>query len=251
MKNPKQCILLGVIVAGTLLAGCVQKPDCRDDEALKLQAWSAYKAGNLPRAKALIAQADKLYVPQAQLWRRTLDLRVAEAEGSPKGEVRHLLQAWAEQRTDWSVEDVANAELALAETLRRELAVDWLYDLDVEAWPKDQRTQYNTLLSRLQSVNPTARSEAVVRGRLGIRGIYEAGDVARAAREALQCARETRDAPTAILAAKLYNELGNEPKKSEMLNLAVSLSEDEAIRRQADAVCALPLGTPAQLSATR
>ncbi len=238
--TPKRMLL--AVAALAALCGCVRTPDVRADARLRAQAQAAFDAGNHPRAKALVAQADRHRVPRAELWRRTLDLRIALAEGTQQGELRRLLQAWAAQRDDWTTEERADAELTLAEALRQDYALDWLYDLDPAPWPPALRARHNLLFTRLQAGKEAFRDETITRWRLGVRGLYDAGDTAAAAREAERCARQTRNAEAALTAAKLRNELGDEAGKAEALSLALSLSDDEATRREATLIRTAPAG---------
>ncbi len=235
-----------IVVPIVLLAcacGCVRRPDVQADRQLHGQAQAAFEMGDFTRAKALIRQANDLYVPRAELWRRTLDLRIAQAEGNPQGELRRLLRAWAEQRSDWTLEERVDAELTLAETLQQAYAQDWLYDLDSAAWPASLRTRYHLLFTRLQEGNVSLRDERVTRWRLGVRGLYDAGNVARAAQEAEHCARQTRHAEAALIAAKLWNELGDEEAKTEALSLALELSKQPSVQREVTLIRTAPAGT--------
>ena len=83
-----------LIVAAAALAGCVQTSDVREDARLRGRAATAFAAGDFARARALVARADTLNVPQGRLWRRTLELRIALAEDAQHGELRRFLQAW-------------------------------------------------------------------------------------------------------------------------------------------------------------
>lgn len=242
MLTKRRAMLLAV-AAVAVLCGCVRVPDVQADARLRTQAQTAFDAGNYARAKALIAQADRHEVPRAELWRRTLDLRIALAEGTQQGELRRLLLAWAEQRDDWTAEDRADAELTLAETLRPEYALDWLYDLDPAPWPPALRARHNLLFTRFQAGKTAFLDETVTRWRLGVRGLYDAGDVTAAAREAERCARQTGNAEAALIAAKLRNELGDEAGKTEALSLALSLSDDDTTRQEAALIRTAPAGT--------
>lgn len=234
-------------VALAALCGCVRTPDVQADARLRAQAQAAFEAGDYPKTKALVARANDHYVPRAELWRRTLELRVALAEGTQQGELRRFLQAWAAQRDDWTAEERAEAELALAETLQPAYALDWLYDLDPAPWPAALRARHNLLFTRLQAGKPAFRDEAVTRWRLAVRGLYEAGAIEAAAREAERCARQTQNAEAALTAAKLRNELGDEAGKAEALRLAESLSADVAVRREATLIQTAPLGAKSAL----
>ncbi len=146
----QRLILPAVLVLATL-CGCVRNTDIHADARLRSQAYAAFGAGNYPQAKALIARADTYHVPQAKLWRRTLELRIAQVEGKQQGELRNLLQAWGEQRDDWEPADRIDAELTIAETLTPNYALDWLYDLDPVRWSPDARARYNQLFSRAKA----------------------------------------------------------------------------------------------------
>lgn len=242
-RNP----MVFVVVALAALCGCVRTPDVQADARLRTQAQAAFEAGDYPKTKALVARANRHYVPRAELWRRTLELRVALAEGTQQGELRRFLQAWAAQREDWTAEERAEAELTLAETLQPAYALDWLYDLDPAPWPAALRARHNLLFTRLQAGKPAFRDEAVTRWRLAVRGLYEAGAIEAAAREAERCARQTQNAEAALTAAKLRNELGDEAGKAEALRLAESLSADAAVRREATLIQTAPLGAKSAL----
>ncbi len=234
--------LIGAVSVVGVLVGCVQKPDIAADAALHRQAAAAFEAGNYAQARRLIARADRLQVPQAELWRRTLELRMVLAGETPSGELRRFLDAWAAHRSDWSPADAAEAELALVEALKPALAADWLYDLDANTWPAAQQTRYNLLLSELQKGQPALRDEQVARWRLAIRGLYEAGNLTAAAREAARCAREDASVESALLAAELYHELGNQPERDAQLAAAESLSPTAAVRVRVEQIRALPKG---------
>ena len=234
-------IILSVAVC---LSGCVSETDVRADARLRRQAMAAYDARDYRRARAIIDCADRLYVPRAELWRRTLDLRLARAAGRQQGELRRLLLVWGEQRSDWSVTELAEAELALAEAFGGDYAQDWLYDLEPEAWPAPLKTRYNLLLTRLQAGRPALYDDTVARWRMAIRGLYDAGNLSGAAMEAGRCAREQRNAEAALTAAKLYGELGDRAAKERYLNLTGELTEDEDLLRELGQVRAAPLGVP-------
>ena len=69
-----------LLACGALaLAGCVQNSDVREDARLRGQAMTAFAAGDFRSARAIVAKADTLHVPQGKLWRRTLELRMALA----------------------------------------------------------------------------------------------------------------------------------------------------------------------------
>lgn len=232
------------LMVAALLAGCVQKVDVQRDAQLRVQAQTAFDGGDFRLARAVIAQADRLYVPQAELWRRTLEMRIALAEGSPQGDLHRFFRAWGEQRSDWSLAEEVDATLTLAETLRPELAIDFLHELNPNIWPAAQRTRYNLLMSHLQQGQPALRDDTAVRWRLAIRGLYDAGDLISAAREAKACARSVGSAEVALLAARLYTELGSAAERADALELAVRLSPGEATARTVAEIAALPLGTP-------
>ncbi len=232
-----------LIVAAAALAGCVQTSDVREDARLRGRAATAFAAGDFARARALVARADTLNVPQGQLWRRTLELRIALAEDAQHGELRRFLQAWGEQRGDWDAETVADAELTLAEALRPQYAADWLYDLETAAWPQPLRTRYNLLRASLQQGRPALHDDTVARWRLGVRGLYDAGRLGAAAAAAARCANETRNAEAALIAAKLYNEAGDAARKAQALALARALTAgDPAAAREAALIETAPLG---------
>ena len=211
MKNPAQTLRTAAAALALLCAlvapGCVQKEDVLRDAQLGNQARAAFDLGQYARARNLIAQADRLYVPQGELWRRTLELRIAQAEGNPQGELRRFLVAWGEQRDDWSTVERAEASLAMAETLREDCARDFLREEDPNAWPAAQRTRYNLLLSHLQRGQSALRDDTLARWRLAINGLYEAGDLAGAAREARRCADQTGDPEAARLATQYESAL--------------------------------------------
>jgi len=225
------------------LSGCVRITDVRTDARLRQEAQTAFAAGDFGQTRRLIARADKLYVPSSELWRRTLELRIALAEGAPRGELRKFLQAWAEQRSDWRPEDCADAELTLAETFRREYALDWLYDLDPAPWPQALRSRHNLLFTRLQSGDMAFYDETVTRWRLAIQELYRAGRVDEARDEAFRCARETRNVEAALIAAKLSNELGDEKGKAEALELARAASDSADVRQRIVLIQSAPSGT--------
>ncbi len=232
-----------LLMAAVCCVGCVTRPDVKQDGMLRQQAMEAFDAGNYGRVRALVDRAEACYVPRSVLWRRTMELRVALAEGSQQGELRRFLRAWGEQRSDWSVEDLANAELTLAETLSPALAADWLYDLDSTRWPSAMKTRYNLLLAKLQSEHPTMRDDAAARWLMGVRGVYARGEVQEAAVEAMRCARNLKSANAALVAAKLYNELYDEGKKEAALALAQKLSNDMISQQEISLIRSAPLGT--------
>lgn len=226
-----------------LLVGCVRIPDVQADAALRTQALQAFEVGNYTAAKKLIEKADGYYVPQSELWRRTLDLRIALAEGTQQGELRRFLRAWAHTNSKWRQEDVINAELTLAAALRPALAIDWLYDLEPQSWSADQRTRYNILLTRLQDGQPMLHDDTVARWRLAIRGLYDDGNVSAAAQEAERCAYQMQNPTAALIAAKLYNELGDEGAKIAALNYAASLTPDPQTLQEINLIRTAPLFT--------
>ncbi len=232
-----------VALAAVAFAGCVRMTDVRHDEALRQQAYTAFAAGDFHQARRFVAQADGLYVPQGRLWRRTLDLRMATAEGSQHGELRRFLEAWGEQRDDWDVATMADATLTLAEALKPAYATDWLYDFDTTAWPLPLRTRYNLLVAELQRGQGALHDDTVARWRLGVNGLYASGRISAAAREAMRCARETRNAEAALIAAKLRNELGDADGRAEALALAETLAPDDpSLRQEAGLIRAARLG---------
>ena len=230
MRKGRMLVVAGL--AAMAVAGCVRMTDVEADARLRSRAQSAFAVGDFPQARALVAEADTLNVPQAQLWRRTLELRMAMAENAQRGEVRRFLNAWAEQRDDWTQEERVDAELTLAETLQGPYAADWLYDLEPSAWPRAQRTRYNLLRARLQNGRPAFHDDTVARWRLGVKGLYDAGRLIAAANEAARCANDTRNAEAALLAAKLYNEAGDAKRKAQALAAAEALAPDDAATRQ-------------------
>ncbi len=232
-------IMLGMV----LLAGCVVKQDVSADARLRSQAMRAFEDGDYAQVRRLVRKADRLYVPESTLWRRTLELRVALAEGTQQGELRAFLKAWGEQRSDWAPEDKIQAELTLSETLTPEYALNWLYDLDPSNWSPELRTRHHLLLSRLEMKDPALRDDATARWLMGIRGMYERGDVASAADQALQCAYELQSASAALIAAKLYNELYRSARKEEALTLAQKLSSEASVRQEATLIRSAPPGT--------
>ncbi len=240
----KRCLRLAFVglLMGSMV-GCVVKTDVTADAQLREQAMQAFEDGNYARVKRLVAQADRYYVPQSKLWRKTLSLRVAIAEDSQRGELREFLKAWGEQRNDWSFEDKISAELTLAETLQSKYAANWLYDLDPTNWKPALRTRHHLLLSQLERENPALRDDATARWLKGIRGMYERGDVSAAASQALKCAKELQSASAALIAAKLYNELYNASRKDQALTLAVSLSAEASVKQEANLIRSAPLGT--------
>lgn len=195
------------LIALALVTGCVQKQDVARDAQLHVLAQQAFDQGRYARSRNLIAQADRCYVPQAELWRRTLELRLAQAEGTAQGEIRRLLVAWGEQRSDWTAAERAEASLALAEALGPTFARDFLREEDPATWPDAQRTRYNLLMSRLQQGQSALRDDTVAHWRLAITGLYEAGDLAGAAREARRCAEATHDPQAERLAERYEAEL--------------------------------------------
>lgn len=237
----KAYLLLSVAIS--LVAGCVRVTDVQADTALRTQAFQAFEAGNYAAAKRLIAKADTYPVPQAELWRRTLDLRIALAEGSQQGELRRLLRTWAKTDSRWKTEDLVNAELTLAAALRPAYALDWLYDLEPEKWPADQRTRYNLLLTRLQDGQPMLHDDTVARWRLAIRGLYDDGNLSAAAQEAERCAHQMQNPTAALIAAKLHNELGDEGAKTAALDYAASLSPDPQTAQEINLIRSAPLRT--------
>lgn len=238
----KKSILL-LATGLSLILGCVRISDVQADAALRKQALQAFEAGNYAGAKQFIAKADTYYVPQSELWRRTLDLRIALAEGTQQGELRRLLRAWSKPYDKWTLEDIANAELTLAATLRPAYGIDWLYDLEPETWSADQRTRYNILLTRLQEGQPMLHDDTVTRWRLGIRGLYNDGNVIAAAQEAERCAHQMKNPTAALIAAKLYNELGDEGAKTAALNYAASLNPDAQTIQEINLIRSAPLQT--------
>lgn len=233
-----------LLACGALaLAGCVQNSDVREDARLRGQAMTAFAVGDFRSARAIVAKADTLHVPQGKLWRRTLELRMALAEDVRRGELRRFLEAWAEQRDDWDVAARADAELTLAETLSPAYAADWLYDLETAAWPRPQRTRYNLLRAGLQQGQAALHDDTVARWRLGVRGLYDSGRLLAAANEAARCANETHNAEAALIAAKLYNEAGDAARKGQALALADALAAgDDALKLEIGQVRTAPLG---------
>ncbi len=231
-----------VLTAG-LFSGCVMRSDVRADAALRAQAMEAYDAGDMRRVRAIVSKADSYYVPNAVLWRRTMELRAALAEGTQQGELRLFLRAWGEQRDDWSQADLANAEMTLAETLTPAYAVDWLYDLDPSGWQASQRTRYNLLMAKLQRPYPALRDDATTRWLVAVRGMYTHGNVQGAANEALRCAKDLQSANAALIAAKLYNELGQAKAKEDALQLALTYSSTKATRQEVTLIRSAALGT--------
>lgn len=226
-----------------LLVGCVRITDVQADATLRTQALQAFEVGNYSAAKKLIMKADTYRVPQAELWRRTLDLRIALAEGSQQGELRRFLRAWAKTDSRWLLEDVVNAELTLAAALRPAYGIDWLYDLEPESWSADQRTRYNILLTRLQEGQPMLHDDTVARWRLAIRGLYNDGNLSAAAQEAERCAHQMQNPTAALIAAKLYNELGDEGAKVAALNYAATLNPDPQTLQEINLIRTAPLHT--------
>ena len=195
------------LAALALCTACVQKQDVARDAQIHVLAQQAFDQGRYARTRSLIAQADRCYVPQAELWRRTLELRLALAAGSAQGEIRRLFVAWGEQRSDWSTAERADAALALAEALNPVFARDFLREEDPATWPDAQRTRYNLLMTRLQQGQSALRDDTVAHWRLAINGLYEAGDLAGAAREARRCADATHDPQAERLAERYEAEL--------------------------------------------
>lgn len=242
-------ILLLTLLAAALAGwtGCVRSPDVAADAALKRQAFEAFELGQMAQARRLVTKADRYHVPRSNLWRRTLELQIALAEGSQQGELRRLLRTWGEQRNDWSREDLINAELTLAETLQAAYASDWLYDLDPTGWPLNYRTRYNLLRSKLQQNTPALRDDTVARWRLAIRGLYDAGNLKAAATEANRCATSTRNADAALMAAKLFNELGDLSAKEAALAVAAECSQSAAVQQEISLIRTAPAGTKTDL----
>lgn len=236
-------LLVAAGLTALAVSGCVRMTDVEADARLRSRAYSAFAVGDFPQVRALVAKADTLDVPQAQLWRRTLELRMAMAENAQHGEVRRFLNAWAAQRDDWTQEERVDAELTLAETLQGPYAADWLYDLEPSTWPQPQRTRYNLLRARLQNGQTALHDDTVARWRLGVRGLYDSGRLIAAANEAARCANETRNAEAAIVAAKLYNEAGDAKRKGQALAAAEALAPDDAaIRQEIGQIRTAPLG---------
>jgi hypothetical protein len=234
------CLLFGSV-------GCVRTPDVRADIELKRQAFAAFDMGQYAQARRIIARADRYNVPRSKLWRRTLELQIAIAEGSQRGELRRLLRTWGEHRKDWAREDLINAELTLAETLQCAYAIDWLYDLDPESWPLPYRSRYNLLRSKLQQDVPTMRDDTVARWRLGIQGLYTSGNIRAAAAEAERCAKSTQNAEAALIAAKLYNELGDIQQKEAALELAAEYNSSTTVLQEINLIRTAPAGTKTML----
>ncbi|MBQ9694621.1 MAG: hypothetical protein IJV69_07685 [Kiritimatiellae bacterium] len=240
-------ITLTCLMALCAVVGCVRTPDINADRTLRKQAFAAFEMGQPAKARALIAKADRHYVPHANLWRRTLELQIAASEGSFQGELRRLLQAWAEQRDDWSAEDRINAELTLAEAFQPAYAADWLYDLDPSDFPAHLRTRYNLLRSKLQQDSPALRDDTVARWRLAIRDLYTAGNLKAAAAEAERCAISTQNTEAALTAAKLFNELGDATRKEAALDLALQFDDSATIQQEIGQIRTAPLGTKTHL----
>lgn len=243
----KKYLSLMLLLGMFCTIGCVLTPDVTIDKSLREQAFLAFDMGQHAKARALIAEADRHHVPRSQLWRRTLELQIALAEGSNQGELRRLLLIWAEQRSDWSLEDRINAELTLAETFQPAAAADWLYELNPAGWPAPLRTRYNLLRSKLQQHSPALRDDTIVRWRLAIRGLYNAGNLKGAALEAERCAQSTRNAEAALTAAKLFNELGNNRQKEAALELALQFDNSIKTQREVGQIRTAPLGTKTTL----
>lgn len=239
----KAVLNLFVLAALWGLVGCVRTPDVSVDRMLREQAFTAFDMGQTAKARALIAKADRYHVPRAKLWRRTLELQIAAAEGSYQGELRRLLLVWGEQRKDWSLEDRINAELTLAETFQAPYAADWLYDLDPSGWPAHLRTRYNLLRSKLQQGKPNMHDDTVKRWRLAIRGLYNAGNLKGAAVEAERCATATQNVEAALTAAKLFNELGDVERKEAALDLALQYDDSLETQQEIGQIRTAPIGT--------
>jgi hypothetical protein len=245
MKQLFHMLSLSCLLFGSV--GCVRTPDVRADVELKRQAFAAFDMGQYAQARRIIARADRYTVPRSKLWRRTLELQIAIAEGSQRGELRRLLRTWGEHRKDWAREDLINAELTLAETLQCAYAIDWLYDLDPESWPLPYRTRYNLLRSKLQQDVPTMRDDTVARWRLGIQGLYTSGNIRAAAAEAERCAKSTQNAEAALIAAKLYNELGDIQQKEAALELAAEYNSSTTVLQEINLIRTAPAGTKTML----
>ncbi len=240
-------LLVSLTIALLGWSGCVTTPNVKADAELKRQAFEAFETGQHAQARRLIARADRHDVPRSNLWRRTLELQIALAEGTQQGELRRLLRAWGEQRDDWSRDDLINAELTLAETLQTAYSADWLYDLDPTDWPQAYRTRYNLLRSKVQQHSPAMRDDTVARWRLAIRGLYTAGNLKAAAAEAKRCATTTRNAEAALTAAKLYNELGDMTQKDAALELAAEYDSSAAVLQEIGHIRTAPAGTKTDL----
>lgn len=241
--------LLLPLLCMTLLGwtGCVTTSNVKADTELKQQAFAAFENAQFAQARRLIAHADRHNVPRSKLWRRTLELQIALAENSQQGELRQLLRAWSEQRSDWSREDLINAELTVAEALQPNYAMDWLNDLDPMSWPLHYRTRYNLLRTKLQQGAPALRDDTVARWHLAIRGLYAIGNLSAAAAEAETCATTTQNAAAALLAAKLYNELGDINRKEALLETAATYNSTAAFLQEINLVRSAPLGTKTAL----
>ncbi len=227
--------------------GCVTSSNVKADTELKQQAFEAFDNGQFAQARRLIARADRHDVPRSNLWRRTLELQIALAENTQQGELRQLLRAWSEQRSDWSREDLINAELTVAEALQPDYAMDWLNDLNPMSWPLHYRTRYNLLRTKLQQGAPALRDDTVARWHLAIRGLYTAGNLTAAASEAETCATTTQNAAAALIAAKLYNELGDFNRKEALLEAAASYNSSAEFQQEINLVRSAPLGTKTAL----
>lgn len=236
------------ILAVVLLGGCIRQSAVSADARLRDQAGIAFAGGRYSYARALLREADSYGIPWTELSRRTLELRIALAEGTRNGEFRRLQQAWTRPSSRWSPAEIADAELTIAETLRPEFALDVLYDLDTHGWPADLRSRYNLLFAKHLQGAPHLYDITLTKWTLGIRALYDAGRRDEAAAEALRCAQAMRHPGTAFTAAKIYNELYRAELKEAAVALAEAYaSDDPDIIREAALIRSSTLGTKSVL----
>lgn len=244
----RKTLFLSLLGSALLFGGCIRQSAVTADASWRTQARVAFDAGQYSRARSLLKRADGCDIPWTELSRRTLELRIALAEGTQNGEFRRLQQAWTRPSDRWTEAEVADAELTVAEALQPEFALDVLYDLDPHGWPADLRSRYNLLFARHLRGAPRLYDVTLTKWTLGIRALYDAGDREAAANEALRCAQAMRHAGTAFTAAKIFNELYRAAQKEAAVALALSYANnsEEAVS-EATLIRSSRLGTKSAL----
>ncbi len=237
-------VLAFVALSLLVLTGCIRRANVQMDAQLREQAQEAFTAGQYERARALIAKADKCKVPWTELNRRTLDLRIAQAEGMQQGELHRLLLAWGDPHDEWTVEDKADAVVTMAEVMQGNYALDLLYDMDPSVWSAPLRSRYNLLFAKLLNGQPELYDNTVSKWVLGVYALYDAGQRTDAAWEAYRCAKTMRNAGAAVLSAKIFNELHRASEKEKACQMALTFApEDSMVASEVALVRSAPLGT--------
>ncbi|MEG2063342.1 MAG: hypothetical protein RR007_06720 [Kiritimatiellia bacterium] len=235
--------LIGIIG----FCGCVRTTAVESDKSLRTSAQQAFSMGEYNRAKALIMQADRYQVPWTELSRRTLDLRIAQAENVQNGELQFLQDAWLKQYDRWTAEERADAQLTMIETLRPEYALDQLRDIDTYGWSAELRARYNLLFARLLAGRPELYDTTIAKWTMGIKALYKTGKKDVAAREAERCATLMKNANAALIAAKIHNELHHMKSKEDAILLGLSFSSESDILHEVNLIRSASPGTKSQL----